>query len=569
MTRVLILGGYGTFGGRLARLLADDARLTLLIAGRSYAAAEDFCAGLRGAANLEPLAFDRNGYVLAQLRETTPEIVIDASGPFQVYGDDPYAVIKACITLRIHYVDLADASAFVNGIASFDAGARAQDVFVLSGVSSFPVLTAAVVRELSADMAQVETVTAGVAPSPFAEVGLNVFRAIASYAGKPLAILRDGRKTTAYAILDSRPFAVAPPGLLPLLPRRFALVDVPDLAVLPALFPALRTIWVGAGVVPAILHRALSMLAWLVRLRILRSLEPFADWMHRSRRWMRWGEHRGGMFVAVAGTAADGSRMAREWHMIAEADDGPFIPSMAAAALIRRFLDGDRPAAGARAGTGDVKLVDYAAQFAQRRIFTGVRETAAQSWPLYRRILGSAYETLPEPVRRLHDLEGESIAEGRATIGRGDGWMVRRIATTFGFPPAGDDVPVTVEFRRENGREVWRRNFGGQVFSSVQEEGQARFDRLLCERFGPCAFGLALVVDDGHLRLIIRRWSVYGFAIPVWLAPACVAYESGEGDRFRFFVELRYRFIGLIVRYQGWLELRRESGASSDSSAPK
>jgi len=33
--RILILGGYGTFGGRLARLLADDSRLTLLIAGRS------------------------------------------------------------------------------------------------------------------------------------------------------------------------------------------------------------------------------------------------------------------------------------------------------------------------------------------------------------------------------------------------------------------------------------------------------------------------------------------------------------------------------------------------------
>ncbi len=35
--KVLILGGYGTFGGRLARLLADEDRLTLIIAGRSRA----------------------------------------------------------------------------------------------------------------------------------------------------------------------------------------------------------------------------------------------------------------------------------------------------------------------------------------------------------------------------------------------------------------------------------------------------------------------------------------------------------------------------------------------------
>ncbi len=37
---LLILGGYGTFGGRLAQLLVDEARLTLIIAGRSRAKAQ-------------------------------------------------------------------------------------------------------------------------------------------------------------------------------------------------------------------------------------------------------------------------------------------------------------------------------------------------------------------------------------------------------------------------------------------------------------------------------------------------------------------------------------------------
>ncbi len=90
MTRVLILGGYGNFGGRLAQLLADEPRLTLLIAGRSAERAEQFCGALGGVAKLEAVRFDRDGYVLAQLRETTPELVIDASGPFQTYGGDPY-----------------------------------------------------------------------------------------------------------------------------------------------------------------------------------------------------------------------------------------------------------------------------------------------------------------------------------------------------------------------------------------------------------------------------------------------------------------------------------------------
>ena len=46
-TRLLILGGYGTFGGRLAQLLAGEPRLTLLIAGCSRHKAEAFCAGPR------------------------------------------------------------------------------------------------------------------------------------------------------------------------------------------------------------------------------------------------------------------------------------------------------------------------------------------------------------------------------------------------------------------------------------------------------------------------------------------------------------------------------------------
>jgi hypothetical protein len=41
----LIVGGYGTFGGRLVELLEDDARLTLLVAGRSLVSARKYCGG--------------------------------------------------------------------------------------------------------------------------------------------------------------------------------------------------------------------------------------------------------------------------------------------------------------------------------------------------------------------------------------------------------------------------------------------------------------------------------------------------------------------------------------------
>src|SRR5262245_34621223 len=180
--RVLILGGYGPFGGRLAQLLADEPRLTLLIAGRARDKAQAFCTQLRATAQLEPLAFDRDGNVERALAAAKPDVVVDASGPFQNYTGDPYRLVRACLALGIDYLDLADGSDFVEGIAQFDADARARGVAILSGVSSFPVLTAAVVRRLSRGMspelARLDSVTGGIAPSPYAGVGLNVIRAI-------------------------------------------------------------------------------------------------------------------------------------------------------------------------------------------------------------------------------------------------------------------------------------------------------------------------------------------------------------------------------------------------------
>jgi hypothetical protein len=547
--KILIVGGYGTFGGRLAQLLANEPRLTLFIAGRSHEKAKAFCDRLDAKASAVPLAFDREGDVESQLRKIGPVIVIDASGPFQAYGG-AFRVVSACLSLGINYLDLADGSDFVKGVTQFDAQATARGVFIISGVSSFPVLTAAVVRMLSAGMTRLDRVTGGIAPSPYAGVGLNVIRAIASYSGQPVDLV-DGRH---YALVETRSYTIAPPGRLPLYPIRFSLVDVPDLRVLPALWPDLKSVWMGAGPVPEILHRALNVMARLVRLKILPSLSPLAPLMYRAINIVRWGEHRGGMFVEAEGLGVRGESVRRSWHMIAEGDDGPFIPSMAAEAIVRLCIEGKHPVAGARAATGELELANYDALFADRKIFAGLREQAAETAPLYKRLLGDAWLLLPEPLRVLHDLNGDLAAEGRATVERGNGFVARWIAALFGFPPAGVDVPVRVTFRRDGAREIWQRDFAGRRFSSIQEEGRGTFERLVCERFGPFAFGLALVLENERLKLIVRRWTLFSIPMPLALAPGGEAFESAEDGRFNFHVEIGHRLTGLVVRYRGWLQ---------------
>jgi Domain of unknown function (DUF4166) len=292
-------------------------------------------------------------------------------------------------------------------------------------------------------------------------------------------------------------------------------------------------------------------------------LLPLAGLMYGTMNRLSFGEHRGGMFVAVEGVGADGHRLERSWHLLAEGEDGPLIPSMAAAAIIRHCLAGKLPPPGARAAATDLELADYEALFERRRISTGRWQTgpASDQTPLYRRMLGEAWGLLPPPLQVMHEVNGALIADGAAMIERGEGLMSRLVARLMGFPKAGRDVPVTVTFRVEGGREHWRRTFRNSAssavhFSSVQEQGRGRFDRLLCERFGPFRFGLALVVEDDRLRLLLRRWSFAGLPMPMAWAPRSQACEFAENGRFHFHVEIDHPLIGLIVRYRGWLEPR-------------
>ena len=551
---ILVLGGYGTFGGRIVALLEDDARLTLIVAGRSLEKARRFCKTRTAAkARLQPAAFDRDGEIEAKLASLRPHILVDASGPFQSYGARPYRIVEACIAERVNYLDLADGSQFVAGIPAFEEQATAAGCFVLSGVSSFPVLTAAVTRSLSFDMTRVHAIRGGIAPSPYAGIGENVMRAIAGYAGRAVQLKRDGKLATGRPLLEHMRFTIAPPGRLPLRNRLFSLVDVPDLIVLAALWPEAKTIWMGAGPVPEILHRALVAFAWLVRWGLLRTLSPLAPIMHFVSHHLRWGAHRGGMFVEVEGANASGSTIRRSWHLLAEGDDGPFIPSMAVEAIIRAIRGGRAPAPGARAAVNDVELGQYEELFAKRQITTGVREEISEDQPLHRRILGKAWDELPSEIRDMHAGEGISRARGRAQVERGRGALARLVASAIGFPETAEDVDVSVTFEAENGRESWKRIFGEKSFWSEQFAGRNRSARLLCERFGPLNFAMALVVDEGRLRLVLRRWSAFGIPLPLWLCPRASAHESVENGRFHFHVEIGHPLTGLIVRYRGWL----------------
>jgi hypothetical protein len=319
----------------------------------------------------------------------------------------------------------------------------------------------------------------------------------------------------------------------------------------------------GAGPVPEVLHRMLNCLSWLVRFRLIPSLLPLAPVFHFATNTVRWGAHRGGMFVSVEGENNDGQQIERSWHLLAEGNDGPFIPSMAIEAIIRRIQKGAAPSSGARSAMNDLELEDYLALFRNKSIDTGVREQpgSATDMPLYRRLLGNAWEVLPAPIRAMHDGRREWMAQGQATVERGTGRLSRFIARLFSFPAEGKEIPVQVLFRADDGNETWLRTFNGKSFSSIQSAGSGKSERLLVEKFGPFIFGLALVFEDEKLKLIMRRWSLWKISLPTFLAPGGNSYESVEDGRFCFNVEIDHPLTGLIVHYRGRLNLVANAAA--------
>ena len=548
--KILILGGYGVFGGRLVRLLADLPMLELLIGGRNLTAAQAFCASYVGQSTLRPLQVDRQRLATA-LQAERPELVVDASGPFQDYGEHRYGAIEACIAAGIDYLDFADAADFVFGVSQYDARARAAGIYALSGVSSFPVLTAAVLREMATHM-DIVSVEGGIAPSPYAGIGLNVMRAVVGYAGSPVKLRRNGRDGHGIGLAESRRFTVAVPGRLPLRNLHFSLVDVPDLQVLPPEHPTMTDIWMGAGPVPEILHRVLNLLA-KARLHLkLPSLEPCSRLFYTVLNLMKFGEHRGGMIVRALGTR-DGARVEQSWHLLAEANDGPYIPSMAIEAVIRKQLAGDRPSPGARPATHALELSDYDRLFDGRTIHTGFRRDMPGA-SLYQRLLGSAYAQLPASVQALHAPSAAKRWSGTASVERGGGLLSRLLGNVFGFPAAGEAVPVSVEFTAEAGGERWTRTFAGRRFSSLQTQGQGRNEALLVERFGAVSVALALLVDNGRLQLVPRRWSILDLPLPRALMPGDNSFEYEVDGRFVFDVEIGAPVVGRIVHYRGTLE---------------
>ncbi len=523
--KVLIVGGYGVFGARLARLLVRDGH-GVTIAGRNLTAAEAMARDVGCSAR----QFDRAGDLSALCAY---QVVVDAAGPFHGYGPDPYRLARAAIGAGVHYLDLADDATFCAGIAALNAAALTAGVCVLSGLSTVPAISSAAVAAL-AGADPVRVIDTAILPGNRSPRGLSVMQSILTQAGRPLPVWRGNRWGAVPGWSDPARYTL-PGGLV----RQGWRIEVPDTRLFPAYFGA-ETVDFRAGLELWPMRYGLALFALFrrgvpmpVTLRTTKVFRALADLLARL------GSGRGGMSVMVH-TAGE----RRFWRLLAADGDGPFVPAVAARALLRRA---ELPA-GAGPALCVVSLAEAEAAMADLAIVTERHTEPAM--PAFARVLGPAFDTLPEAIRRTHMTAGLSRWTGRADILRGSGLWSRLLGTLFGFPQAGTGIDVEVTKTVTRHGENWIRRFGTRRFRSHL----AASARGMTERFGPFTFDLDLTVKDAALHYPVRAGRVGPVPLPGWLLPRAEAREIVIDGIFHFDVALHAPLTGaLIVHYRGRL----------------
>ncbi len=327
---VLVLGGTGVFGRRIAANLAKRKELDLVIAGRDGASAAAYVRVL-GADRAASLVVDlKKADAVVRLLAPKPAVIVDTVGPFQTRN---LALPRRCAERGVHYVDIADARSRVAEIASLDSMARVENVAIVSGASTVPAISTAIVDELAPNPREVVAIDVGISPGQRTPRGLATARSILSYCGRPVPVLGDGDPAYGWGELDRhcirRPWASAGS-------RTWTRPSARSGARATRRSKARRF---RAGLEISLLHLGLALLSRGVRLGVLPSLTHFAPPFLRIAAAFDWlGSDAGAMHVRVQTRDAHARSMTREAVLVAEDGDGPQIPAAPAALVVKKLL---------------------------------------------------------------------------------------------------------------------------------------------------------------------------------------------------------------------------------------
>jgi saccharopine dehydrogenase-like NADP-dependent oxidoreductase len=546
---VLVVGATGAFGERLAEGLIRSG-FAVIGAARNTARLDVVARRLGRRFAVEPLDRSRiDAARLQELRGRCPSLfaVADASGPFQT---SDYRLPRAAIGAGLHYVDLADARIFVRSSRILDAEARAANVAVLTGASSTPALSHAVLDTLVAGSSKVIAIEVSIAPGNRAPRGLSTVHAVLSTVGQPIRVFRGCRWTEEVGWGLNKTIELPGVGN-----RWVALCETSDLDLLVERYNPSTDAIFRAGLELRVLHEGVAALGLLVRLGILRSLAALARPLRALAELSKpFGSDRGGMRVDVLLENDAGQLLRRVWTLAADGGDGLYVPTLPALAALKMLAAGTLQWRGAGPCAGIIPYDAIAPEFGHHNIRAQTQEISTPA-PLFRRLLGNAFDALPSAIRQAHEVHGVLVLEGMADAASPDHVLGALIAWLFRLPRSGSNMSVRVEMRSEDdGSETWTRSYPGVTMRSNLRNVDSATHQV-DEVLGPLSIRLHWKPSAHGLELETLRAHLFQCPLPDFLRPRSHASETiGAEGQFHFDVPIALPLIGTIVHYKGSLK---------------
>jgi saccharopine dehydrogenase-like NADP-dependent oxidoreductase len=202
VSRILVLGASGQFGRRLCRRLAQLGGFRLLLGGRDehrLKVAQRQLRALKPDSPIDALTCDIAVADLPDLlRAQKINLVIHLAGPFQ--GQD-YTVAEACLEAEAAYIDMADGGDFVAKFSTLDATAREKGVPLVTGASTLPAVSSAIIDGMLEDFSRLCGIDYGICAGVKSGLGLATLKAVLSYCGKPYSVVNDGKRVTTFGLV--------------------------------------------------------------------------------------------------------------------------------------------------------------------------------------------------------------------------------------------------------------------------------------------------------------------------------------------------------------------------------
>lgn len=356
----MILGGYGTFGSLIAEQLLKN-RISIIINGRDKKKAsafaeqlrKDFCDG-----SIQIAIFDAHIMLKNALVKYRPGVVIHTCGPFQAQDSH---IAEVCIKQGVHYIDLADGRGFIQNILKLDAAAKRNETKVISGASTVPALSSAVLdhymHKIANGFVEFDSVRYGISPGQkTTRGGLATVKAVLSYIGKPIKTGAN-QEGIRYGWQDI--YLQKYPDINN---RLMGNCEIPDIDLIPEYFPV-KKLHFSAGMESKFLHVLLWLTSWLVRFKLPINLPKHARFLLRASRWFDFlGTYDGGMHIHMMGTDKQGQLRDETWYIIAKNNDGPYIPSAPAVIMTKKILNGEIEKTGVFPCIGFITLEEYVSE---------------------------------------------------------------------------------------------------------------------------------------------------------------------------------------------------------------